>query len=104
MLAFDDGRHVAQLQVRPYEPGTRSPDGLDDPLYWMDFADRSPSVPDGAVAVFCYHVGQVDDSEERDPAYWGAASAWRCSMRCWHGPMTQDSLWSRRVCRRIGPS
>ena len=71
VLAFDDGRHVAQLQVRPYEPGTRSPDGLDDPLYWMDFADRSPSVPDGAVAVFCYHVGQVDDSDERDPAYWG---------------------------------
>jgi len=71
VLAFDDGRHVAQLQLRRFEPGCRSPNGLDDPLWWMDFAGHAPPLPEDAVAVCCYHVGQLDDTDARDPAYMG---------------------------------
>ncbi len=71
VLAFDGGRHVAQLQLRRYEAGRRSPSGLDEPLYWMDFEDHAPPLPGQAIAVFCYHVGQIDDSDARDPQYWG---------------------------------
>lgn len=73
MLAFDGSRHVGQLQFRLFEPGVRSPDGLWDPLYWMDFtgAEPSPTVPDRSLALFCYHVGQLDDSDDRDQAYMG---------------------------------
>src|SRR5437867_1570048 len=54
MLAFDGDRHVGQLQFRRYEPGTGSPNGLWDPLYWADFAGRAPALPARALAVFCY--------------------------------------------------
>ena len=40
MLAFEAARHVGQLQFRPYLSGTTSPDGINDPLYWMDFEAR----------------------------------------------------------------
>jgi GNAT superfamily N-acetyltransferase len=28
-------------------------------------------VPDGAIAIYCYHVGQLDDTDARDPRYQG---------------------------------
>jgi len=71
VLAFDGGLHVAQLQFRRYEAGRRSPSGLDEPLYWMDFDGHAPPLPERTIAVFCYHVGQTDDSDTRDPQYWG---------------------------------
>jgi GNAT superfamily N-acetyltransferase len=71
ILAFDGAQHVGQLQFRRYEPGIRSPRGLHHPLYWVDFEGRSPDVPAGALAVFCYHVGQLDDTEARDVRYQG---------------------------------
>lgn len=71
MLAFDGGLHVGQLQLRRHAPGTRSPNGLHDPLYWGDFGIHEPDVPDGAIAVFCYHVGQTDDTDARDGRYQG---------------------------------
>jgi GNAT superfamily N-acetyltransferase len=71
MLAFDGDRHVGQLQFRRYEPGTRSPRGLWDPLYWADFAGHVPDLPPRTLAVFCYHVGQLDDTDARDPRYQG---------------------------------
>ncbi|MDA3038337.1 MAG: GNAT family N-acetyltransferase [Actinomycetota bacterium] len=71
VLAFDGDRHVGQLQFRAYQPGVRSPDSLWDPLYWMDFAGHHLGVPDRSLAVFCYHVGQLDESDDRDPAYLG---------------------------------
>jgi len=71
MLAFDGDQHVGQLQFRRYEPGLRSPQGLWDPLYWADFADHAPVLPAGTLAVFCYHVGQRDDTDARDPQYQG---------------------------------
>jgi hypothetical protein len=71
MLAFEGSRHVGQLQFRPYVPGTRSPDGINDPLYWMDFEGHEPPLPVKTLALFCYHVGQLEDGGERDPRYFG---------------------------------
>ena len=71
ILAFDGDRHVGQLQFRRYDPGLRSPRGVYEPAYWGDFGERAPNLGDNALAVFCYHVGQTDDSEKRDPAYFG---------------------------------
>ena len=71
MLAFDGDQHVGQLQFRRYEPDVRSPRGLWDPLYWADFAGHAPALPAGTLAVFCYHVGQRDDTDARDPQYQG---------------------------------
>ena len=71
MLAFEGARHVGQLQFRPYVPGTASPDGINDPLYWMDFEDRAPPLPERTLALFCYHVGQLESGSERDPGYFG---------------------------------
>ena len=71
ILAFDGTRHVGQLQFRRYDPSLRSAKGVHEPAYWGDFGARAPDLGDNALAVFCYHVGQTDDSEERDQAYFG---------------------------------
>ncbi|MHB8574490.1 MAG: thymidine phosphorylase [Dehalococcoidia bacterium] len=72
MLAFDGDRCVAQLQFRPYAAQTRSPRGIHDPLYWMDYPAELPELPEPALSLFCYHVGQVDDDpERREPRYLG---------------------------------
>jgi GNAT superfamily N-acetyltransferase len=71
VLAFDGEQHVAQLQFRRYERTLRSPDGLWDPLYWGDFGDDAPELPPESLSIFCYHVGQLDNSERRDKRYQG---------------------------------
>jgi GNAT superfamily N-acetyltransferase len=71
ILAFEEGAHVGQIQFRPYEPGVVSPSGLYDPLYWMDFEGQAPAMPDRSLALFCYHVGQLDNTDRRDPRYMG---------------------------------
>jgi len=71
MLAFEGTSHVGQLQFRPYIPETKSPNSLLDPLYWMDFQGHAPSLPDKTMALFCYHVGQLHDTDDRDPRYFG---------------------------------
>jgi GNAT superfamily N-acetyltransferase len=71
LLAFDRGRHVGQLQFRRYEPGTRSPHGVWDPLYWMDFVGRRPVVPFATVSVCFCHVGQLDETNRRAQQYLG---------------------------------
>ena len=71
VLAFDGVQHVAQLQFRRYERTCRSPDGLWDPLYWGDFGVHAPALPANSLSVFCYHVGQLDESERRDARYQG---------------------------------
>lgn len=71
ILAFDGDTHVGQLQFREHRPGVRSPSGLHEPLYWDDFDDHEPPLPAGTLAVFCYHVGQLDDTEARDARYQG---------------------------------
>jgi GNAT superfamily N-acetyltransferase len=70
ILAFHSGRHVGQLQLRPYVPAVRSA-GLFDPLYWGDFSMVEAPLPAAGVCIHCYHVGQVDDSDERDTRYQG---------------------------------
>ena len=102
VLAFDGGRHVAQLQLRRYEAGRRSPRGLDEPLYWMDFDGHVPPLPERTIVVFCYHVGQTDDSDARDPRYWDGG--WACSSStCWSvGPPGRGTRSWRRVCPRPG--
>lgn len=71
VLAFDGAQHVAQLQFRRYDRTCRSPNGLWDPLYWGEFGDAAPVLPADSLSIFCYHVGQLDDSESRDPRYQG---------------------------------
>lgn len=71
VLAFYGAQHVAQLQFRRYDPACRSPDGLWDPLYWGEFGDAAPALPADSLSIFCYHVGQLDDSERRDARYQG---------------------------------
>jgi hypothetical protein len=71
MLVFEGTQHVGQLQFRPYIPRTRSPKGLFHPLYWMDFQDLTPVLPVKTLALFCYHVGQLDNTTERDARYFG---------------------------------
>ena len=71
ILAFDGAQHVGQLQFRRYVPGARSPQGLLHPLYWADFGARDLDLPEQTLAVFCYHVGQLDDTDDRDPRYQG---------------------------------
>jgi GNAT superfamily N-acetyltransferase len=72
MMVFDGQKHIGQLQFRPYVPNTVSPAGLYDPLYWMDFQDyATPDLPRNTLALFCYHVGQTDNTQDRDPHYFG---------------------------------
>ena len=71
VLAFDGTQHVAQLQFRRYDRACRSPDGLWDPLYWGEFGAHAPALPEQSLSIFCYHVGQRDDSERRDARYQG---------------------------------
>jgi GNAT superfamily N-acetyltransferase len=71
LLAFDGARHVGQLQVRAYRPQVRSPKGIHHPLYWADFEGRAPALPARTLAVCCYHVGQLDDTDARDSRYQG---------------------------------
>ena len=71
ILGFDREQHVAQVQFRRYDPALRSPNGLWDPLYWGDFGEHAPELPDDSLATFCFHVGQTDDSEARDSRYHG---------------------------------
>ena len=71
-LVFDGSQHVGQLQFRRYDPDLRSPSGLHDPLYWGDFsATVAPELPQRALNLFCYHVGQLDAGEARDARYQG---------------------------------
>ena len=71
ILAFDGTQHVGQLQFRRYAAGTRSPKGLWDPLYWGEFGDVAPALPDRSLSIYCYHVGQLDDTDDRDARYHG---------------------------------
>lgn len=71
VLVFDGDQHVAQLQFRRYDAALRSPDGLWDPLYWGDFGDYAPRLSQNSLAVFCFHVGQLENSGARDQRYQG---------------------------------
>ena len=71
MLVFEGSTHIGQLQFRSYVPNTVSPKGIHEPLYWMDFKGHAPEFPDKTLAVFCFHVGQLDNTQDRDSRYFG---------------------------------
>lgn len=71
ILGFDNDKHVAQLQFRRFDPSLRSPNGLWDPIYWGDFGENAPCLPHDSLSIFCYHVGQLDDTDQREPSYHG---------------------------------
>ncbi len=71
ILVFDETQHIAQLQFRLYDPQTRSPKGLWDPLYWGDFNPNAPNLRSGTLSIYCYHVGQLDETDARDIKYHG---------------------------------
>ena len=37
----------------------------------MDFEDQAPKMPDRSLSLFCFHVGQLDNTDRRDPRYMG---------------------------------
>ena len=71
ILAFDGSQHVGQLQFRRHAADTRSPKGLWDPLYWGEFGNAAAPLPDRTLSIFCYHVGQLDDTDDREARYQG---------------------------------
>ena len=71
MMVFDGPVHVGQLQFRSYMPDTVSPNGIMDPLYWMDFRGHAPRLSEKTIALFCFHVGQIDNTPARDSHYFG---------------------------------
>ena len=91
MLVYDGPMHVGQLQFRPYIPDTMSPDGLHDPLYWMDFSGNAPPLPDRTLALFCYHVGQRDNTSSRDSRYFGRGIGVRL--------LEKTLEWARRLAK-----
>ena len=72
ILAFDGEQHVGQLQFRRYDQALRSPAGIMDPSYWGDFQQAdTPPLPEETLNLFCYHVGQLEAGDARDPRYQG---------------------------------
>ena len=71
ILGFNGDRHVAQFRFRRFEHNLVSPNGLWDPLYWWGFGDFTPALPENSLSVFYYHVGQIEDNEDRDHRYHG---------------------------------
>jgi GNAT superfamily N-acetyltransferase len=71
VLAFEGDQHVAQLQFRRYDAKARSPNSIHDAAYWGDFGDHAPDLSHDTLAVHCFHVGQVDDTDARDARYQG---------------------------------
>jgi hypothetical protein len=89
MLAYEGTTHVGQLQFRPYLSGTISPDGINDPLYWMDFGSHAPPLPGRTLALFCFHVGQLENGGARDPQYFG--------RRMGTGLLDATLVWARKA-------
>lgn len=71
ILAFEGDQHVGQLQFRCHDPQLRSPAGIWNPDYWGDFGGRGPALPQATLGVFCFHVGQLTEGEDRNPGYQG---------------------------------
>ena len=95
MLAFDGERCVAQLQFRPYAPGTRSPAGIHHPLYWMDHPEGTPPLPARLLCLFCYHVGQVEGApDQREGRYQGRGIGRGLLLRTiqWAGSQGFDAI------------
>jgi GNAT superfamily N-acetyltransferase len=76
IIALDDGRPVAQLYLRAYQPGFRSPGGLHDGAWWADLSGvpDAGELPARTVMLGCWHVGRLrdpDGSEREDDSFRG---------------------------------
>lgn len=71
VVVFEGKKHIAQLQFRAHVKGSYSPNGLWDPLYWGDFKNIETELPTNTLVIYCYHVGQIDDTENRNKEYQG---------------------------------
>lgn len=76
IIALDGGRPVAQLYLRTYQPGFRSPGGAHDGAWWADLAGVEPetTLPSRTAMLGCWHVGRVreaDGTEREAEAYRG---------------------------------
>ncbi len=65
IVALDGGRPVAQLYLRAYRPGFRSPGGLHDGAWWADLSGVEDAVelPARTAMLGCWHVGRVRDPD-----------------------------------------
>ncbi|MYA27086.1 MAG: hypothetical protein F4091_01330 [Acidimicrobiales bacterium] len=101
ILAFDGDRHVGQLQFRQYIGGQRSPDSIWDPLYWMDFDDRAPSLPPARSAFSATTSASSTTPTTATAATSVRASGPGCSTTSWSGrPPRAWRPWSPRRRRR----
>jgi GNAT superfamily N-acetyltransferase len=68
ILGLDDGRPVAQLYVRAYQPGYRAPRGLHSGEFWADLKgiEAEIALPERTALLGCWHVGRVRDRDGRE--------------------------------------
>jgi hypothetical protein len=65
IIALDAGRPVAQLYLRGYEPGFRSPRGLHDGSWWADLSgvEHEVELPARTAMLGCWHVGRLREAD-----------------------------------------
>jgi len=70
ILGLDAGRPIAQLYLREYRAGFRSPNSLHDGSWWADLkgVEDTVQLPARTLILGCWHVGRVRDPDgtERD--------------------------------------
>ena len=76
ILGIDSGRPVAQLYLRAYTRGFRSPEGLHDGSWWADLkgVEDEVELPERTAMLGCWHVGRVrnpDGTESEAEEYRG---------------------------------
>jgi GNAT superfamily N-acetyltransferase len=65
IIALDAGRPVAQLYLRGYVRGFRSPRGLHDGSWWADLTgvEESLELPARTAMLGCWHVGRLREAD-----------------------------------------
>jgi hypothetical protein len=65
IIALDAGRPVAQLHLRGYVRGFRSPRGLHDGSWWADLSGVEDEIelPARTAMLGCWHVGRVREAD-----------------------------------------
>jgi len=65
IIALDEGRPVAQLYLRAYEPGYRCPRGVHSGEFWADLkgVEGELELPERLAMLGCWHVGRVRESD-----------------------------------------
>ena len=76
IVGLDDGRPVAQLYLRAYEPGFRAERGMLEGAFWADLkgVEGRVSLPARTAMLGCWHVGRIrdpDGSEHQAAQYRG---------------------------------